>query len=73
MLFRSQIPLGARIVGVCDALDAMVSDRPYRAGMSPEAALAELARCAGTQFDPEVVLARMEEVYALNKEAAHAA
>jgi HD-GYP domain-containing protein (c-di-GMP phosphodiesterase class II) len=49
------IPLGARIVAVCDAYDAMVSDRTYRAGMPPEAALAELRRCAGTQFDPAVV------------------
>lgn len=69
-LAGEQIPLGARIVGVCDALDAMVSDRPYRAGMSPEAALAELARCAGTQFDPEVVQAVLAEVAA--REAARA-
>jgi putative nucleotidyltransferase with HDIG domain len=50
-----QIPLGARIVFVVDAFHAMVSDRPYRAGLSEEEALAELRRCAGTQFDPEVV------------------
>jgi len=50
-----QIPLGARIIAVCDAFDAMVSDRPYRAAMSVEAALAELRRCSGTQFDPEIV------------------
>jgi two-component system cell cycle response regulator len=49
------IPIGARIVAVCDAYDAMVSDRTYRAGMPPAAALAELRRCAGTQFDPAVV------------------
>ncbi len=49
------IPLGARIVAVCDAYDAMVSDRPYRTGMSSEQALEELTRCAGTQFDPAVV------------------
>jgi two-component system cell cycle response regulator len=49
------IPLGARIVAVCDSYDAMVADRPYRAGMAPEDALAELHRCAGTQFDPTVV------------------
>ncbi|HEX2105807.1 MAG TPA: HD domain-containing phosphohydrolase [Solirubrobacteraceae bacterium] len=50
-----EIPLGARIVSVCDAYDAMTSDRPYRARMSHEAALAELRRCAGAQFDPVVV------------------
>jgi diguanylate cyclase (GGDEF)-like protein len=49
------IPLGARIVAVCDAYDAMVSDRPYREPVPPAAALDELRRCAGTQFDPEVV------------------
>jgi diguanylate cyclase (GGDEF)-like protein len=54
-LAGEHIPLGARIVAVCDAFDAMVADRPYRAGMPPEDALAELARCAGGQFDPAVV------------------
>jgi len=49
------IPLGARIVAVCDAFDAMVSDRPYRSGMPREQAIDELFRCAGTQFDPAVV------------------
>ena len=56
-LAGEQIPIGARIIAVCDAFDAMTSDRPYRAATTPEAALAELARCAGTQFDPEVVQA----------------
>jgi HD-GYP domain-containing protein (c-di-GMP phosphodiesterase class II) len=56
-LVGEQIPLGARIVSVCDAFDAMVADRPYRAGMDPADALAELARCAGSQFDPAVVAA----------------
>jgi two-component system, cell cycle response regulator len=49
------IPLGARIIAVCDAYDAMVSQRPYRARMSMEVALEELRRCAGIQFDPDVV------------------
>jgi putative nucleotidyltransferase with HDIG domain len=49
------IPLGARIVLVADAFDAMTSDRPYRAGMPAERAIAELERHAGSQFDPAVV------------------
>ncbi len=54
-LAGDDIPLGARIIAVCDAYDAMVSRRPYRARMSPEVALEEVRRCAGTQFDPVVV------------------
>ena len=50
-----EIPLGARIVSICDAYDAMVSNRVYRPGRSPEAAFAELRRMAGAQFDPEMV------------------
>jgi two-component system, cell cycle response regulator len=51
------IPLGARIVTVCDAFHAMTTPRPYQAQLDPEAARAELRRCAGTQFDPAVVAA----------------
>jgi diguanylate cyclase (GGDEF)-like protein len=50
-----EIPVGARIIAVSDVFDAMVSDRPYRAGRTVEEAIAELRRCAGTQFDPAVV------------------
>ncbi|MGB6198977.1 MAG: HD domain-containing phosphohydrolase [Candidatus Acidiferrales bacterium] len=50
-----QIPLGARIFAVADALDAMVSDRPYRKALSIEHARGEIKRCSGTQFDPRVV------------------
>jgi diguanylate cyclase (GGDEF)-like protein len=56
-LVGSEIPLAARIVFVCDAFDAMISKRPYAAALSIDEALAELRRCAGTQFDPEVVRA----------------
>jgi hypothetical protein len=49
------IPLGARIFAICDTYDAIISDRPYRAGQSPDAAFAEILRVAGTQFDPKVV------------------
>lgn len=49
------IPLGARILAIADSFDAMVSDRPYRKGMPVEQAIAELQRCSGTQFDPELV------------------
>ena len=51
----NDIPLGARIVAVCDAYDAMTSNRAYRSAMSNEAAIEELRRAAGTQFDPAVV------------------
>jgi putative nucleotidyltransferase with HDIG domain len=50
-----QIPIGASIVAVCDAYDAMVSDRPYRAATPVADALAELRRCSGGQFRPDVV------------------
>ncbi|MDP9294884.1 MAG: HD domain-containing protein, partial [Actinomycetota bacterium] len=56
-LLGDAIPLGARVIAACDAYHAMVSDRPYRAGSSPDAAMAELTACAGTQFDPRVVAA----------------
>jgi diguanylate cyclase (GGDEF)-like protein len=51
----AEIPLGSRVVAICDAFDAMTTDRAYRRAMAPEAALLELRRCAGTQFDPVVV------------------
>jgi hypothetical protein len=52
-----EIPIGARIIAVADAYDAMTHDRPYRPAMSREEARAELWRCAGSQFDPMVVAA----------------
>jgi HD-GYP domain-containing protein (c-di-GMP phosphodiesterase class II) len=50
-----EIPLEARILFVADSFEAMTSDRPYRPGMETEAALVELERCAGTQFDARAV------------------
>jgi len=54
-LAGTDIPLVARIVCACDAFSAMTTDRSYRAAMTPDAAVAELHRCAGTHFDPAVV------------------
>jgi len=56
-LSGSEIPLGARVVAVCDAFDAMTTERPYRTSVSEADAIMELRRCAGTQFDPMVVAA----------------
>ncbi|MCC7363896.1 MAG: HD-GYP domain-containing protein [Dehalococcoidia bacterium] len=54
-LKAEDIPLGARIFALADTYDAIISDRPYRKGQTPDAALAEILRCAGSQFDPRVV------------------
>jgi HD-GYP domain-containing protein (c-di-GMP phosphodiesterase class II) len=56
-LMGDRIPIASRIVFACDAYNAMTTDRPYRAAMSSEEALAELHANAGTQFDPTVVAA----------------
>jgi diguanylate cyclase (GGDEF)-like protein len=65
-----QIPLGARIVAVADAYEAMTTDRPYQQARDEAWALAELRRCAGTQFDP-IIVGALERV--LTAEQAHAA
>lgn len=57
-----EIPLGARMFAVCDALDAMLHDRPYRRALGPDETLERLRDGAGTQFDPEVVEAVASEL-----------
>jgi HD-GYP domain-containing protein (c-di-GMP phosphodiesterase class II) len=56
-LAGSRIPLASRVISVCDAFEAMVSRRPYRAPLSFDAALRELLAGAGSQFDPGLVAA----------------
>jgi HD-GYP domain-containing protein (c-di-GMP phosphodiesterase class II) len=56
-LTRYAIPAEARVLAVADAFDAMTSPRPYRRQLTTEQALAEVARCAGTQFDPDAAAA----------------
>ena len=60
-LCGDEIPLGSRIIFVADAYDAMTSDRVYRSRLTDEDAMAELVRCAGTQFDPSIVAAFVQE------------
>jgi diguanylate cyclase (GGDEF)-like protein len=63
-----EIPLGARVVAVCDAYEAMTAHRTYRAAVSHETACQELVRSAGTQFDPEVVEAFLTEIESAGEE-----
>ena len=72
-LAGDEIPLGSRIIAVCDAYDAMVSDRPYRPSMEPEEAVAELRRCAGGQFDADVVAVLGEVLADRDRESVGAA
>jgi putative nucleotidyltransferase with HDIG domain len=71
-----EIPLGARIFSIADTLDAMTSDRPYRKGLSFAQAREEIARCGGSQFDPQIVkifLGMPLELWSdLRKEVEHA-
>jgi HD-GYP domain-containing protein (c-di-GMP phosphodiesterase class II) len=56
----TRIPLEARVLAVADAFDAMTSDRPYRGALPLNDALAEVAACSGTQFDPQVAAAFLD-------------
>jgi HD-GYP domain-containing protein (c-di-GMP phosphodiesterase class II) len=62
-LAGEEIPIGSRIILVCDAYHAMTSDRPYRMAMSHTDAVAELTRNAGSQFDPNVAEALVGYLY----------
>jgi putative nucleotidyltransferase with HDIG domain len=59
-LTEAEVPLGARIIHVCDAFDAMTSDRSYRRGLPVACALAELSAKAGTEFDEDIVAALVQ-------------
>jgi HD-GYP domain-containing protein (c-di-GMP phosphodiesterase class II) len=61
-LEAEEIPMGARIIAVCDAYDAMTSVRSYRQPVTKEEAVTELRRASGTQFDPTVVKACCAEL-----------
>lgn len=61
-LKEEAIPLLSRIISVCDAYDVMINDRVYNNAISKEEAIAELERCSGTQFDPNVVRAFIESI-----------
>ena len=61
-LSGEEISIQARIIGVADAFDAMTCDRAYRKGLSVDEAVAEIRKCAGTQFDPEIAAVFIEKV-----------
>jgi diguanylate cyclase (GGDEF)-like protein len=67
-LAGGEIPFAARVIAACDAFDAIVAERPYSPALPIDAALAELAECAGAQFDPVVVAALIAELSAAQVE-----
>ena len=68
-----QIPITARILAIADAYDSMTTDKPYRKGLSKKAAFAELRRCSGTQFEPELVERFIQVVKTMNQGSAQKA
>jgi HD-GYP domain-containing protein (c-di-GMP phosphodiesterase class II) len=70
-LAGGDIPLGARMIFICDAYNAMTEGRPYRPPLSKEQALEELRRGAGTQFDPELVRRFVEQVVPRLDQSSH--
>jgi putative nucleotidyltransferase with HDIG domain len=72
-LHGDAIPLGARVVAVADAYDAIITDRPYRKGRTPEEAVAAIQECAGKQFDPQVVAAFERVMLSRTEEELHTA
>jgi HD-GYP domain-containing protein (c-di-GMP phosphodiesterase class II) len=65
-LRHDQIAIGARIISACDAYHSMRSTQPYRRPRTKDQAVAELRRCAGSQFDPDVVIALRAEIEELD-------
>lgn len=61
-LKHKEIPIECRILALVDAYDAMTSNRPYRAGISPEEAIQEIMRCSGTHFEPELARVFIEMI-----------
>ena len=64
-----RIPLIGRIVAIADAYDAMTSDRAYRRALPHSTAVAEIERCSGTQFDPEIGQIFLRTIEAFRREA----
>src|SRR5919202_1634869 len=71
-LAGDRIPIASRVIAVCDAYHAMTSDRPYQTAVTVESALAEVRRCSGTRFDPDVVEALAGAVHDLRHDVAAA-
>jgi HD-GYP domain-containing protein (c-di-GMP phosphodiesterase class II) len=70
-LQSEQIPLAARLIAVVDSYTVMITDRPYQLARSPAVALVELRRCAGSQFDPQVVEALIDLLQGTQDQSQH--
>jgi len=71
-LVEDEAPLGSRVISICDAYNAMTSERPYGETKSPVEAIAELRRGAGTQFDPIVVDVFIDRVSSISGQKSRA-